>query len=242
MELHTAEEAEKQNTTKVNIIKAVLKCERESSIFPLLRQWISSRNKNAIDELWTPDNPFNLNNTTWSAVIKKEAIFKALIKNGKQHFSQAMDTPFASGPVANLIGPFEFNEYSQQILKGEFDIESITNDIELHNIVKAMAHSDPSNPIESNSELTINKLCEGFSYIKEGTASNPDGLHHGHWKTLIKDDDTFEPYALMIMFAFKFGEPPHTWTSTHQVMLGKDEPGQPIKITCIHQVQLCAQL
>jgi hypothetical protein len=27
-------------------------------------------------------------------------------------------------------------------------------------------------------------------------------------KTLIKDEDAFEPYALMIMFAFKFGEPP----------------------------------
>ena len=128
-------------------------------------------------------------------------------------------------------------------MKGEFDIDSIANDIELCNIVMAMAHLDPLNPIESDSELTVDKLCEGFSYIKESTALNPDGLHHGHWKTLIKDDDAFEPYALMIMFAFKFGEPPNMWTSAHQVMLGKDEPGQPIKITHIHRVQLvCAAL
>ena len=145
-----------------------------------------------------------------------------------------MPTPFASGPVANLISPFKFNEYSQQILKGEFDIDSITDDIELCNIVKAMAHSDPSNLIESDSKLTVDKLGEGFSYIKESTALNPDSLHHGHWKTLIKDDDAFEPCALMIMFTFKFGEPPHMWTSAHQVMLEKDEPGQPIKITYIH--------
>jgi hypothetical protein len=31
--------------------------------------------------------------------------------------------------------------------------------------MKAMAHSDPNNPIEANSELTIEKLKQGFLYI-----------------------------------------------------------------------------
>ena len=190
-----------------------------------------------------PNNPLNLDNTSWSALVEKEAIFKALISNGEQHFSQAMLTPFGSGPIANLIRPLEFNKYSQQILKGEFDIDSITDDIELWDIVKAMAHLDPMNPIESDNKCMINKLPEGFSYIKESTASNPDELHHGNWKTLIKDDNAFKPYALMIMFAFKFGKPPNILTSIHLVMLGKDDPGQPIKINHIHQVQLvCAAL
>ena len=96
-----------------------------------------------------------------------------------------------------------------------------------------MAHSDPTNPIESDSKLTVKKLKEGFSFIKESTASSPNGLHHGVWKTLIKDEHTFEPYTLMIMFAFKFGEPPDAWTNATQVMLGKDDPGEPIKINCI---------
>ena len=154
-----------------------------------------------------------------------------------------MLTPFASGPIVNLIEPLKFNKYSQQILKGEFDIDSITNDIELRDIVKAMAHLDPTNPIESDIELMIDKLHEGFSYVKESTASNPDGLHHGHWKTLIKDNNAFEPYAPMIMFAFKSGKPPNAWTSAHHVMLGKDDPGHPIKINHIRHVQLvCAAL
>jgi hypothetical protein len=50
-----------------------------------------------------------------------------------------------------------------------------------------MAHSNPANPIEADSELTIDKSKTGFSYIKESTSSNPDGLHNGHWKMLIKD-------------------------------------------------------
>ena len=62
---------------------------------------------------------------TWTVLVEKEAIFEALLNNSKQHFGQAIPTPFCSSPVANLIGPFDFNEYSQQILKGEFDIDSL---------------------------------------------------------------------------------------------------------------------
>jgi len=90
-------------------------------------------------------------------------------------------------------------------LNGTFDIDSITDDIVLRDVVKAMAHSNPDSPVTSDSRLTVEKLKEGFSLIKESTSSNQEGLHHGHWKTLIKDDNAFKPYALMIMFAFKWG-------------------------------------
>jgi hypothetical protein len=55
---------------------------------------------------------------------------------------------------------------------------------------------------------------------------------------LIKDEDAFELYALMIMFAFKYGEPPDVCTNSHQIILGKDNPGKPIKINQIRQIQL----
>jgi hypothetical protein len=106
-----------------------------------------------------------------------------------------------------------------------------------------MAHSNPANPIAPDCEVTVKKLKEGFSLIKESTASSPNGLHHRVWKTLIKNDDAFKPYALMIMFAFKFGEPTDAWTNATQVMVGKDDPGEPIKINHIQQIQLvCAAM
>jgi hypothetical protein len=82
----------------------------------------------------------NIENTTWTAIVKRQVIFEALIKKCKEHFSQASHTPFASGPVADVLGSFEFNKVSQQILQGEFDIDTITNDIQLHSISKAMSH------------------------------------------------------------------------------------------------------
>jgi hypothetical protein len=60
---------------------------------------------------------------------------------------------------------------------------------------------------------------------------------------LIKDDDAFELYALMIMFAFKHSEPPDIWTNSHQIISGKDDPGEPIKINRIQHIQLvCAAM
>jgi hypothetical protein len=100
-------------------------------VYPLLRHWIRGPQTGSIDELWTPDDPLDFENTSWTAAVEWQAIFEALIKHGEEHFSQAMNTPFATGPVADLIGPFEFNEYSQQILHGEFDIDSISDDIQL---------------------------------------------------------------------------------------------------------------
>jgi hypothetical protein len=62
-------------------------------------------------------------------------------------------TPFASGLVADILGHFEFNKVSQQILCGEFDIDSISNNIQLHSIIKVASHSDPANPIKAYSTV-----------------------------------------------------------------------------------------
>jgi hypothetical protein len=240
-ELQIEEEAAKTNSPKEAVLRAILRREREAEIFPILATHVGGKTHHQLDELWTPDNPQDLNDTTWTSHVRAEAIWEALITHGEQHFSQASDTPFVSGPISQLLGPFEFNSISKQILDGTFDIDSITQDLDVRDMVKAMAHSDPLNPLISDSELTIEKLKLGFRYIKESTGSNPEGLHHGHWKSLIQDDEAFEPFALMIMFAFRWGEPPDTWKNALQVILPKDDPTEPIKSTRIRRIQLvCA--
>jgi hypothetical protein len=117
-------------------------------MFPHLWHWINGPQTGLINELWTPDNPMNIENTTWRAIIERQAVFTALINNGEEHFSQASHTPFASGLVADILGPFKFNEVSQQILCGKFGMDSISDDSQLHSIIKAMSHSDPANPLK----------------------------------------------------------------------------------------------
>jgi hypothetical protein len=73
------------------------------------------------------NGPQDIDNTTWKSHVEAKVIWEALITHGKEHFSQASDTPFASGPIAEHLGPHEWNEVSQQILEGTFDIDSITD-------------------------------------------------------------------------------------------------------------------
>ena len=182
-----------------------------------------------LKKLLTPDDPTDLNNTMWTGILEAEAIWEALLEQGQMHFSQAEDTPLALGPIANKIGPFEFNEYSKQILQGTFDIESLTDSVEVIDIVKAMSYVNPTNPLEFNCALTVPDLSEQFEKVKESTASSPTRLHYGCWKMLSKDEDTFEPFAMMISFAFRWGMPPMAWETVVQPVLEKDK-GSP-KIT-----------
>ena len=177
MEQWIEEEATKNNTTKEAILKAILWREQESEIFPLLSVHVGSKTHNQIDEVWIPNNPQCLEDTTWKSHIEAEAIWEALLSNGKEHFSQASNTPFVAGPITKLLGPHEWNEVSEQILARTFDIDSITEDIDIQDIVKAMSHHNPPNPLTSDSQLTIKKLRDSFKRVKESTSSNPEGLH-----------------------------------------------------------------
>jgi hypothetical protein len=110
LHLRAAKQAERQNTTTANTIKAILKREQQVSLYPQLWHWVNGASNGAIDKLWIPDNPLNLRNTTWSALVERQAIFKALIKNGEEHFNQASGTPFVSSPIAEYLGPFELKQ------------------------------------------------------------------------------------------------------------------------------------
>jgi hypothetical protein len=73
------------NTTTANALKAFLKQERDAGIFPLLRQWINGPQNRSLDELLTPDDPLDIENTTWTALVEKQAIFEAHVSKNPGH-------------------------------------------------------------------------------------------------------------------------------------------------------------
>ena len=187
---------------KVTVLRQRLRHEQMMMIFKKLGYHVSGKTYIPLKKLLNPDDPTDLDNITWTGILEAEAIWEALLEQGQMHFSQAEDTAFALKPIADKIGPFEFNEYSKQILQGTFDIESLTKSVEVIDIVKAMSYVNPTNLPEFDCTLMVPDLHEQFEKVKESTASSPTGLHYGHWKMLSKDEDTFEPFAMMISFAF----------------------------------------
>jgi hypothetical protein len=76
----------------------MLKREWEADIFPLLSIHIGGKTRNQLDEVWTPvsNGPQDIDNTTWKSHVEAKAIWEVLITHGKEHFSQASDTPFVT--------------------------------------------------------------------------------------------------------------------------------------------------
>ncbi len=128
-----------------------------------------------LDKVWTSENAADLENTTWKAHIHAAATWKALLSHGREHFSQASNTPFATGTIAIILGPLEWNEASKQILNGTFNIDWITSNVHVRDIMKAMAHYDLNNPMQSSSQLMIPKIKSSLKFIIECTSSNLEG-------------------------------------------------------------------
>ena len=236
LELKAVKYAEDNNITKAEALSQLQRREHLRQLFLKLGYHYKAIQTSSLDRVLTPDDPTDLDNTTWTAVLESQAIYEALLQHGKEHFSQASDTPFASGPISTKIGPFEFNESSEQILQGTFDIDSLTDCVYMRDIIKSMRHDDPCNPPELNCDLTVDDLKQGFKNIKESTSSSPSGLHHGHWKTFLQDDTIFDIYAAMIIFSFKWGVPPEPWEKAVQCLIEKDA-GRP-RINRLRRIQL----
>jgi hypothetical protein len=139
-------------------------------MYPILWTHAGGRVSSTINEVWTPENAADLENTTWKAHIHAKAIWEALLSHGRGHFSQASNTPIAAGPIAKILGPLEWNNASKQILNGTFNIDSITSNADIQDIVKAMAHYDPNNPCKQvvNSQFPRSRLV--LSLSKRGSA------------------------------------------------------------------------
>jgi len=118
------------NMEKAVVVQQMARREKAKSIFQKL-SYHNGKVHTPLKCILVLDDPDDVESTTWTEVVEATAIWEALLNDGREHFSQAADAPFASGPVANLIGPYDFNEHAQAILDGTFDIDSITDNIKL---------------------------------------------------------------------------------------------------------------
>jgi hypothetical protein len=156
---------ETQDMTKVNALQQLLR------IFKQLGIWFKGKEYTMLDHMLVPDDPTNMENTTWSTVIEAQALFKVLTEDCVEHFYQAADTPFVNGRIAKKIGPFADNEYCEAILNGTFDFTNNAEITEVADLIKGMRYPNPFNPtplIDSTIDkvgfiATIAHACEGTS-------------------------------------------------------------------------------
>jgi hypothetical protein len=117
---------------------------------------------------------------TWRTVIESQALFEVLTKDFQEHFYQAADIPFVTGPVvADEIGPFADNKYCDAVLNGTFDFTNIAEITEVKDLISRMQYPDPANPTPMiNSTIDVEGLTSTISHTHEHTSSSPSGRYY----------------------------------------------------------------
>ena len=165
-----------------------------------------------MDRLLIPDDPLDIPNTTWSTVIEAQALFKALTDDGQKHFHQAADTPFVSGPIAEILGPFADNGYSNAILNGTFDLSTLDEMVEVHDIIKGMRYPHPTAPTPPIDIMILDEqFCDAMKHTRERTSSSPSGQHYGHYGTLLRDPNLLASNSSLANFCFHWGVTLQWW-------------------------------
>lgn len=113
LQLLAEQRAKERNISKAAALKQLLQKERLSQIYRKLGCHISGKCCGPLKKLLIPNDPADIDSTSWAALLEAEATWEALLRHqGKEHFSQASDALLATGPAADLIGPFEQSKRS----------------------------------------------------------------------------------------------------------------------------------
>jgi hypothetical protein len=113
--------AETQQIDKYTALRQLLNAERQTMMFRKLGIWMKGQEHVSLDRILIPNNPADLDNTTWTAVLKAQGLYELLTQEGQKHYRQASPTPFVTSPTATLIGPFTTKAHCNAILNGTFD-------------------------------------------------------------------------------------------------------------------------
>ena len=122
----------------------------------------------------------------WSSIIEAQALFEVLTKDSQEHFHQAAETPFVSGPIASKIGPFADNDYCDAVLNGTFEFEDLAKMTEVDDLIKGMRYPNPESPTPCiDTHLTYEGFQSAIMNTRERTSSSPSGRHYSHYRALL---------------------------------------------------------
>jgi hypothetical protein len=228
--------AETRQISKETAVRQLLRAERQAAIFKRLGVWLKDDEYATLDRLLVPDDPA-AKDTTWSNIVEAQALFEILTSDGQQHFRQAADTPFVTGPIAAKLGPFADNEYSDAILAGTYDLTTLEDMIEVHDIIQGMRYPDPDNPTPTiTTTITAQQFADAIAHTRESTSSSPSGRHYGHYRALLRNTDLLACISSIANFCFQWGVTLRRWEKVTQPLIPKDTG--PPKITRLRRIAL----
>eukprot|EP00957_Ditylum_brightwellii_P100496 7660666-Ditylum_brightwellii.AAC.1 len=161
----------------------------------------------------------------WVPIEDDDKVMSRLLLCNKLHLHQALDSPFAHGPLKEYISNYGLGSSAQDILDGNFDPNAANNfptvNFWLRNQIQRMA---PTNSIKV--DLTLDDYKELIKSQCEPTSSSPSGQHYGHYRAALTSESISLVHATMMTLPFLLGFTLQRWQTSIDIMLEKD-PGSP---------------
>ena len=198
--------AETRQLTKAQAIRQILQAEQQAVTFQKLGRWLKANEYHQLTRILKPDNPQDLNTTTWTSIADAAELHDILTKEGQMHYQQAASSPLVSGPIGAKIGPFDDNSHGDDILHGTFDLSDINDMQEVKDIIYGMQYPNPNNPTPTfDTTIKHDQFYHAVYHMRERTSSSPSGQHYGHYCTLLREPTLLGCIALLANFCFTWG-------------------------------------
>ena len=163
------------------IIHRIQRTEENREIFARLRRYNPKHRKSQLTKVLIPQG------TTTKSVVDHKEVTQSLLEQNIQHFSQATGAPFTTSLLVDLFGPYGTNQKSDELLKGSFQLHNH----QFNETIKVLLQKlgEPTSTTSISTTISGEDVREGYKVWKEHTATSPRGLHLGHAKALLQENE-----------------------------------------------------
>jgi hypothetical protein len=121
----------------------------------------------------------------WKSITEPEQIVQHIRAANIRQYNKAAPTPFASGIIAEGIGPLASSKMVYSLLEG-FIPKSWSSPLkEVNDLLQNLSLPLPLTPQIVTDSITADQISSTYKIIKENTSSSLSGRHVGHYKAAI---------------------------------------------------------
>ena len=114
------------------------------------------------------------------------------------------------------------SNFANRVMEGEFLHEAQDADPVMQAYLESLQYPMVNSENSVDTKITIQDYKNFWRKKRETTVTSPYGLHIGHYKAILQEDDIVELHMELMTLPFKYSFAPSRWCKTVQVMLEKN--------------------
>ena len=212
--------ASENDVTKETAVRDLMYHEELRDTFRKIQEKMSRQKSQQMIEVWLQAGDEKIVFDT------SDEVEAHILQRNKSHLQQAYDTPFAGGAMAEYLDKHGDSDFANRVLEGEFLHEVQDGDPVMKAYLETLQYPRANSENSVDTNITLQQYKEFWKNKRETTVTSPYGLHIGHYKSVLNEEDILELHLELMTLPFKYSFAPKRWCKTVQVMLEKN-PGSP---------------